>query len=281
MMLKPAQLVLKRKGDPEQLAKDWQEYVKVFQEFLQATEVAGNHANPERPNSPCTVCVKVKNMLRLVGGDEVRTLFDHVGMVGPEDTWEETLQKISYGIKQQTNQAAARFMLMQKMQQGESCFAEWYPRVKEQAERCSWQNYDSNMAARDAILLQTQDKKLQQKILAEDLSYSSTVKYGLAMEQGRRKVDEINLGREKKDDSDRVARLEEQVRRLQSTGSGKQGLCYTCTRPTHGKGECPGRKLECYACGQMGHFRGSAACKGKSKGGKMKKKEAAHQVDEL
>ena len=179
MMLKPAQLVLKRKGDPEQLAKDWQEYVKVFQEFLQATEVAGNHANPETPNNPCAVCVKVKNMLRLVGGDEVRTLFDHVGMVGPEDTWDEALQKITNGIKQQTNQAAARFKLMQRMPQGESCFAEWYPRVKEQAERCSWQNYDSNMAARDAILLQTQDKKLQQKILAEDLSYSSTVKYGL------------------------------------------------------------------------------------------------------
>ena len=38
------------------------------------------------------------------------------------------------------------------------------------------------MAARDAILLQTQDKKLQQKILAEDLSYADTVKYGLALE---------------------------------------------------------------------------------------------------
>ena len=81
MLLRPAPLVIKRKGDPEQLAKDWQEYVKVFQEFLQATDVAGNHANPETPNNPCTVCVKVKNMLRLVGGDEVRTLFDHVGCI--------------------------------------------------------------------------------------------------------------------------------------------------------------------------------------------------------
>ena len=124
------------------------------------------------------------------------------------------------------------------------------------------------MAARDAILLQTQDRKLQQKILAEDLSYSNTVKYGLVMEQGRRKVTEINLGRDKKEDSDRVARLEEQVRRLQSMGSGssKQGLCHTCTRPNHGKGECPGRRVECFACGQMGHFRGSTACKGKGKG---------------
>ena len=108
MLLKPAQLVIKRKGDPEQLAKDWQEYVRVFQEFLQATDVAGSHANPETPNNPCVVCVKVKNMLRLVGGDEVRTLFDHVGMVGLEDTWEETLQKISNGIKQQLGSGLCR-----------------------------------------------------------------------------------------------------------------------------------------------------------------------------
>ena len=36
MLLKTAPLVVKRKGDPEQLSKDWEDYVKVFQEFLGA-----------------------------------------------------------------------------------------------------------------------------------------------------------------------------------------------------------------------------------------------------
>ena len=280
MLLKPAPLVVKKKGDPEQLAKDWEDYIKVFKEFLEATGVAGNHVNPEVANTPCAACVKAKNMLRLVGGDQVRTLFDHTGMVEDTDNWKEALEKVTQGIKLQTNQAAARFKLMQKMPQSDSCFAEWYPRVKEQAERCTWLGYNGSMAARDAILLQTQDKKLQQKILAEDLSYADTVKYGLALEQGRKKVDEINTSRHKHEDT-RVARLEEQVRRLQTGKASTAGACKTCTRPTHGEGECPGKKVECFSCGLVGHFKGSAACKGKKpSGGKNKKKERANQVDE-
>ena len=201
-------------------------------------------------------------------------------MVGATDNWAESLEKVSQGIKQQTNQAAARFKLMQKMPQSDSYFPEWYPRVKEQAERCIWQGYDGSMAARDAILLQTQDKKLQQKILAEDLSYADTVKYGLAFEQGRKKVEEINTNRNKQEDT-RVSRLEEQVRRLQTTRSSTSGSCLTCTRPTHTEGECPGKKVECFTCGLVGHFKGSAACKGKkAAGGKKKKKEKANQDEE-
>ena len=81
-------------------------------------------------------------------------------MVKDTDNWQESLEKVSQGIKKQTNQAAARFKLMQKMPQGDSCFAQWFPLVKEQAERCTWQGYDGSKAARDAILYQTRDKKL-------------------------------------------------------------------------------------------------------------------------
>ena len=104
-----------------------------------------------------------------------------MGKVEDKHSWKEALEKVSEGIMKPTNQAAARFKLMQKMPQGDSCFAEWYPRG---AERCTWVGYDRSKAARDAILLQTQ------KILAEDLSYADTVKYGLALEQGRKKVED-------------------------------------------------------------------------------------------
>ena len=213
MLLKPPPLVVKKKGDPEQLLKDWEEYIKVFKEFLAATGVAGAHANPEVANTPCATCVKSKNMLRLVGGDQVRTLFDHVGIVQDTDDWKNALEKVSNGIKRQTNQAAARFKLMQRLPQNDQCFAEWYPKVKEQATRCTWTGYDDKKAARDAILFQTEDKKLQQKIMAEDLAYEDTIKYGLSLEQGRRKVEEINTNRSKKEDC-RVAKLEEKVRQL-------------------------------------------------------------------
>ena len=81
----------------------------------------------QRRPTPCAACVKAKNMLRLVGGDQVRTLFDHVGIVTVTDNLEKSLGKVTAGIKKQTNQAAAKFKLIQKMPQSDSCFAEWYP----------------------------------------------------------------------------------------------------------------------------------------------------------
>ena len=101
-------------------------------------------------------------------------------------------------------------------------------------------------AARDAILLQTMDVKLQKKILAKNLSYVDTVKYGLAIEHGERKVEEIrNQGASR--EGDRMAALEEQVRQLSSKvkkKSQKQGAegaqCRTCTRGPHRERGCPG-----------------------------------------
>ena len=53
-------------------------------------------------------------------------------------------------------------------------------------------------AAKDDILLHMDDKKLQKNIIAEDLDYDNTVKYGLALEQGAKKVDEIRGVNDKK-----------------------------------------------------------------------------------
>ena len=153
--------MIKKKGDPEQLYKDLEDYRKVFKEFLEVTGV-------------------------------------------------ESLDKVSREIKQQT-----------------------------------------------------------QKILSEDLMFEDTVKYDLSLEQGRQ-------------EDSRVARAEEKVRRLQSSKPNSVGLCQTCTRPTHANGECPGKKRECFTCGLLGHFRGSAACQGKKAAGRKKKiKGQASLVHEI
>ena len=49
---------------------------------------------------------------------------------------------------------------------------------KEQLEQCACDLYITGMVARDAILYQTVDKKLQ-KIMAENLLYKNTVKFEL------------------------------------------------------------------------------------------------------
>ena len=68
-----------------------------------------------------------------------------------------------------------------------STFAEWYPKVKDQATICVWVNCNEDSAARNAILLHTCITKLQKKIIARDLS----LRYGLAMEHSDKKVKEL------------------------------------------------------------------------------------------
>ena len=65
--------------------------------------------------------------------------------------------------------------------------SEWYPNIRDQARHCIWDGYNADTAARDAILLQTRDKQLQQKILAEDLNYANTVSMDYPWNKARRK----------------------------------------------------------------------------------------------
>ena len=161
-------------------------------------------------------------MLELFGGKEIMRLFKHVGKVEEADSYQEAVDKVIEGIRKQTNQALARFRLLNQMPQQKSAFAEWYPKIRDQAGRCVWAGYNEDSAARDAILIQTSNSRLQKKIIAEDLNYEDTVKYGLAMEHSDKKVKE--LGKGQTEEGDRVAALEDKVRKLQSSDKHSKRL---------------------------------------------------------
>ena len=144
-------------------------------------------------------------------------LFEHVGNMQMADTYDAAVEKVMAGIKAQTNQATARFKLFTKMSQGGLPFAEWYPKVKDQADRCIWANYDAKQAARDALLFQTDNSKLQKKVIAEELDYDHVVKYGLAFEQGEKKVEQMRAQTKGvREEQERVSRLETKVRQVES-----------------------------------------------------------------
>ena len=56
------------------------------------------------------------------------------------------------------------------------------------AERCQWDTYDAKKAAGDTILQQCDSKKLQRKIIAENLNFDNIVKHGLAYEQSEKSI---------------------------------------------------------------------------------------------
>ena len=95
----------------------------------------------------CGACPKAKATLRLVNGDKMKSFFDHVGAVKANNTLNGAIQKITDGIKQQTNQATARFKMFQQMPQEVQHFAKWYVKVKKQANRYVWTGYGAKSSA--------------------------------------------------------------------------------------------------------------------------------------
>ena len=109
LLFKPDNFVVTDRNDPELYLQEWLEYVERFGKFLKAVPGAvPQHADN---HEDCQGCIRAKVMLELLGGKEVEYLFKHVGVIGEEDTREETLQKIQTGNKRQKNQAVARFEL--------------------------------------------------------------------------------------------------------------------------------------------------------------------------
>ena len=292
LALKPGHFTVREKGDPEVLYYDFKKYVENFQEFLVVTKAGGNHS--DNHVAPCEGCKISKSCLRLMGGEEMKMLFEHVGHIEEADTFSQALTKIEIGIKRQTNQSTARFKLFQQSPQAGATFGGWCYKLKEQADRIDWANYDAKTAARDAILYQTDDKKLQKKILTEDLSYDDSVKFGLAMEQNTKKVDNIRGASESREEvaflseGGRSILSEELVRALRDGGFGgarpktfkSKKSCQTCPFPTHKEaGNCPGKSVECFACKKMGHMKFAPICsEAKSKAKTEKPKTKSKKV---
>ena len=149
-----------------------------------------------------------------------------------------------------------RYKLIRETPQVGKLFADWPPKIVEQSEQCQWQQYDAKKAAGDAILQQCDNKKLQRKIIAEDLEFDDIIKHGLAYKQSEKKLTRINKDAAAGDRMDRVSQLEEEVRALKagSSGSGTRNggsamiKCNTRTRGKHGQSKCPAMEMECYAC---------------------------------
>ena len=119
-LLKPPPFKISKVGDPEQTLLDWQEYIKLFKRFLAVTKVDGTHTAEHRN---CQGCEVVKNIFLMIGQEALETLWDHIGKVEDDDSFEVALRKVEMGISSQTNQAVSRHKLFTKMAQGEKGFA--------------------------------------------------------------------------------------------------------------------------------------------------------------
>ena len=253
--------------DPEAIAASFDRYIRRMEAFFVVSRSRGQNGALIDIDSDTK-----KGLLLTVGGDEIIKLYDHVGNVQAGDNYTTTIEKIKTGLRGQTNQSMQRYRLFRQMPQGEESFNVWWKTIKEQSDKCTWEGYNRDSAAKDAIIFQTSSQKLRKKCLAEDLSFEDAVKAGLALENSEKKAAKMTRGEK----SEEVRRLEEQVRRLKF-GDGKDRAskksCKTCTKKHDPGRTCPADKRECFTCGETGHFKGASICKGKPEAEQEKKRK--------
>ena len=132
-LLRPEPFKCKRKGDSEQLMQDFIEYRDKMEMFYTAAQVVGEHTGAQAGRSheahaACNSCKQEKAMVVMLGGEEMKKLFEHVGGVNAADSYTKAMDKVEQGIKRLTNQATARFKLFQEMPQDGRGFSWWWSR---------------------------------------------------------------------------------------------------------------------------------------------------------
>ena len=235
-----------------------------------------------------------KAMLEVEGGEEKQDLFQYVGKVLEEDTYVQAVEKIKAALKGRENRTCAVFKLFHGHPQGISLFDSWHKEVLKAAQLIDWTDYESNKAAVDAIIMQTSSVKLQQRAIQDNPTSDQLVNLGITQEQGKKKASKLP------GDSEKVSRLEEEVRQLKSDKFGKTKFrkesnkhfikkdydgggdnCKKCNSGgCAGGSSCPAEGKMCNKCKKKGHFGASKMCQGKKRETSKKIQEATESVSD-
>ena len=84
-----------------------------------------------------------------------------------------------------------RYRLLKDMKQGTQPFSSWQSKVRDQGERCDFDNYTKVMVARDSLLFNTLDTRLRKKVQAETMEFDAMIKLRLAYEHTHTKAEQM------------------------------------------------------------------------------------------
>ena len=268
-MIAPKAFV-KEDKEPETLLMEFDKYVKNFEVFLRA---AGKMGALDEMKIALLMAVGGEDMTELVEQAEVKldvtpavdAVVAAVGVLAreavneiPADSYETTKDKLRRAIMGTTNQVMSRMKLFKQMPQSGESFAKWSRNILKQSERCDWTGYGADLAALDAIVMQTDDGRLRRKIIAQKMNLEDAIEWGKTHEMSDKKADIVE---------EAGAAGKERIRKVADKSEWKD--CSTCPRKHEEGYSCPGLKAECYECDKVGHYRGAKICK-KLKKGKVK-----------
>ena len=155
------------------------------------------------------------------------------------------------------------------LQQNDTLFSEYMPKVMKVAQKLKWQEMTWEKAAMYSMIINTSSDRLRRKALAEQMDFAKFRELGLAYETAEDQAGKLEVEekvRATKDNS-QVEQLQEKVRQLQASGSGQRGCqhCHPFRTAKQTDHDCRAKQQTCNPCAQVGHYACSELCKKKKK----------------
>ena len=244
--------------------------LQLFLKYTERIELMFELVFRKSEGTPYTPTDREKKALLLFkGGDDMKNLFQFVGMVEEKDTYAEAIEKIKSGLLERTNKVVQRNLLLADFPQGNKSFEKWSQQISNAAQLIDYKDYDWKQAAVDAILLQTSNAKLRERALQENTTYDALMRLGIAKEQsakGAALLEQASGGV-----SYSRVKVEEEVRRLQNENdrlrANKNAQCTRCGYNNCQQGsKCPANGQRCHKCGNENHL--SKMCRSKTNSNK-------------
>ena len=117
------------KKNPERMLKEFNLYVKLFNDFIVVTD-----------NTQAMAAKK--SILRAIGCPDMVFMFNYVVKVPAEAIFHVAIETICAAITGKTNQAMIRFQLFMTMPQDNEPFSIRWTKVKEQVDKCVFNGYN-------------------------------------------------------------------------------------------------------------------------------------------
>ena len=110
-LLKPAPFMPEQKDDPETLLQELEEYLETMRKFFSITEAGGTHLpghqalviGPGAGHVICEACVREKDMLISIGGQEMTRMLTQVGEVTGDDQYDSAVRQGISGLAEVSN----------------------------------------------------------------------------------------------------------------------------------------------------------------------------------
>ena len=267
-----------------------------FEEFLTSYEYTYDSLNREPPHTlgdaekvTWTNQDKRKVFLGRYSHRNMQIEYEQVTTRAERDamSFDGMAQKFRTRFRLSHNTTLSNYKFRKVMQAERETFDSFVIRVRQEAQTCNFQcAHDDctvkDVLIRDQILFGTVDDTIRRQALHDEWDLTTLITKGRSSEAATKGAQSI-----KKEGPEEILRTKpgkysrkytprkpDSHRRHTEDTPHRKTKCKRCSSPRcEGGKNCPGLKVQCFACGMKGHFKGAEICKEKDKRRRARKLE--------